>query len=202
MYNKVQYDCYIKDVRLSPFVETIPESCFDHTGAIRMIMPESLKTVDNSAFSNCHINIADFSNTKLETIGNRGFYCAIDMTKVVLPATITQIGYESFAWCSKLTEIIIYSKQVPTINNRTFYNTTLSNITLRVPDDMVEAYKADSQWNKIKNIVPIETSDIKNVASSNNDNIKVYYIDGINSDNRKGLLIVPTTRGYKKCLKR
>jgi hypothetical protein len=54
----------------------------------------------------------------------------------------------------------------------------------------------------VKNIVPIETSDVKNVASSNNDNIKAYYIGGIHSDNRKGLLIVPTTKGYKKCLKR
>ena len=198
-----QYDNYITYVRFSPFVETIPGACFDHSGAIRdLVMPKSLKAVEYSAFSNCGIDIADFSNTKLETIGNRAFYCALGLTKIVLPTTITQIGNEALAWCSKLNEIIIYSKQVPTIYERTFYNTTLSNITLRVPEDMVEAYKADSQWKKIKNIVPIETSDIKNVVSSNNDNLKAYYIDGIHSDNRKGLLIVPTTKGYKKCLKR
>ena len=67
---------------------------------------------------------------------------------------------------------------------------------------MVEAYKADSQWKKIKNIVPIETSDIKNVVSSNINNKKAYNIDGIHSVNRKGIIIVPTEKGYKKYLKK
>ena len=198
-----QYDNYITYVRFSPLVETIPGACFDHSGAIRdLVMPTSLKTVEYSAFSNCGIDIADFSNTKLETIGRRAFYCALGLTKIVLPSTITQIGDEALAWCSKLNEIIIYSKQVPTIYDGTFYNTTLSNITLKVPEDMVEAYKADSQWKKIKNIVPIETSSISSVELECPISNSVYNIGGYSSTTENGIIIVPTAKGYKKYIKR
>lgn len=196
-----QYSNALEYVRISPYVETISGSCFDHTYLPNLVMPEYLKTVEYCAFSNSGINTADFSNTKLETIGYRAFNYAF-LTKVILPKTIKQIGNQAFAWCSKLKEIIIYSEEVPTIEDETFYETTLANITLKVPENMVEKYKGDPLWKRIKNIVPIETDGITPIAKQNLSNTREYNINGIQSYNRGILIIRPTPSGYKKYVRK
>ena len=193
-----RYSDALKYVRISPYVETIPGLCFDHAYMNNLVMPECLKTVEYSAFSNSRINVADFSNTKLETIENNAFNCALGLTTVILPETIKQIGDQAFAWCSELKEIIIYSEEVPTIEDKTFYNTTLANITLKVPESMVEKYKNDPLWKRIINIVPFETDGIPHVVIKNLSNKREYDINGIHSNNRDILIISPTPMGYKK----
>ena len=78
-------------------------------------------------------------------IGSSTFgYCS-SLSSITIPSSVTKIDVRAFANCSKLADVTIESTTKLTYNTNAFQNIA-SNAVLRVPSDIVDAYKADSKW--------------------------------------------------------
>ena len=104
-----------------------------------------LKRIGNWAFYNAHelqhLEIPE----SVEEIGDAAFYGCTYLEDLSLPASVQSIGDNCFALCSKLTKIVVNSTTPPTIQAKTFYDVK-RQIPVYVPDDCVEAYKANQYW--------------------------------------------------------
>ena len=138
-------------------------------------------------------------NYKVTSIADRAFFGCKDITSIVIPATITNIGERAFAKIDKLTDVTITAEDVPTTDRTAFENSYIDYVTLHVPAGSVEKYKAAGPWKNFKEIVPIEGGQTKIVSIHSVDKQKASYnLNGIkiSETNKisKGIFI----RGGKK----
>ena len=106
------------------------------SGLTSVTIPNSVKSIGQSAFQNC-----------------------TGLTSVTIPNSVTSIGDYAFDGCSGLTSIvsqIVNPFSVPfilgnyyTAPGRDMYE----KVTLYVPKGTIDKYKATSCWNLFKNIV-------------------------------------------------
>ena len=90
------------------------------------VIPNSVTTIDNSAFQNCAITSVTIPNS-VTTIGNSAFqYCAI--TSVIIPNSVTEIGYSVFKY-SAITSVTI-PNSVTSIGTSAFENCALTSVTI------------------------------------------------------------------------
>ena len=96
-----------------------------------------------------------------------GFHC--DITSVELPNTILQVGWSSFAGCIHLERMTIHAVTPPDADDLFSEdhlpcgqydqvgfdgNTLYDQVTLFVPNESVEDYRAHEEWGKFTHIVP------------------------------------------------
>lgn len=82
----------------------------DNTTLERIIIPNSVKTIENGAFKGCkNLKTVEFSN-KLETIGNSAFSGCENLLFVELPEKVTSIGNSAFNGCKRLVSAYLPSK--------------------------------------------------------------------------------------------
>ena len=71
------------------------------------------------------------------------------MTSITLPKSVTEIGERAFASSKSLTNFTVAWKDagsIPDIQANVFDDVTLSDVTLYVPEGMVDTYKAKNVW--------------------------------------------------------
>ena len=127
-------------------VETIPGyCCYKLTGLTSIIIPKSVKSIGNNAFTGCtglksvKLNTSSLSELKafnnlsnitsfefgneVETIPD---YCCdrlTGLTSVTISGSVTSIGYNAFNGCTALTNINL-PNSISTINGLAFYGCT------------------------------------------------------------------------------
>lgn len=131
-------------------------------------LPNTLKTIEKWAFWNCEAIKKLVIPDGVSTIGEGAFYRCRGLEDIILPMnyyTITK-GNEILWDCSKLKKITLNS---PTLVKHTSgsaeYRITNDeyrpNITLCVPDYLVNQYKLDPYWYNFGDIVGFSTDRIK-----------------------------------------
>ena len=76
---------------------------------------------------------------------------------ILLPSTITSIGYRAFRNCNNLASLTIYAMEPPVCDEYAFYQfTNKDNCTVYVPRGAIELYQNADQW-KDFTILPIMT---------------------------------------------
>lgn len=71
------------------------------------------------------------------------------MTSITLPKSVTEIGERAFTSSKSLTNFTVAWKDagsIPDIQANVFNDVTLSDVTLYVPEGMVDTYKAKNVW--------------------------------------------------------
>jgi len=133
-------------------VTTIEESAFSSCKNITSIsFPDSVTTIGDWAFYYCD-NLSDISFGKgLKTIGECAFYQCRSLTTVSLPDGITSVGFYSFCW-TPIKEIYIPAS-IENLDYHSFERSELTNIYF-------EGSKND--WNKINFITDPEDADYDN----------------------------------------
>lgn len=101
----------IKSIIFPDSIERIGAVAFASLAPIEIKnIPESLTSIGYHSFMNANFadNLADFSNSKLTSIGEYCFYSAKSITEIRLPATVDRIGNNAFfkAMMPNLTTII------------------------------------------------------------------------------------------------
>ena len=105
----------------------------------------SLWRIGSWAFYNCH-QLQNLTIPEGVTeVGDAAFYGCTYLEDMVLPSTIQEIGDNGFALCAKLQKIHVEATTPPTIQAKTFFDVN-RQIPVYVPDNAVEAYKADPYW--------------------------------------------------------
>ena len=140
-----------------------------------MVLPNSITSIDYAAFSGCSsldkVNIG----SGVIVINDMAFYGCSSLTEITIPDNVKIIGSQAFTNCSSLTETTIGSSVVmigywafgncsklesvhckaivpPSYDSDCFEKKTYDTATLHVPQETMDAYKADRMWARFKNI--------------------------------------------------
>lgn len=154
----------LKSVTLGSGMNTVGESMFYYANGLESIdVPEGYTSIGYEAFASCSA-----------------------LKSVTLPSTIGAIAAEAFYGCSALESFTIKVAAPIAITADVFEDVDLNTCVLNVPEEGVEAYKADAQWGKFKNINGIMPSGVNDVVSSIDASVSVadgvLTIDGAKSD--------------------
>ena len=77
-----------------------------------------------------------------------------NITSVVLPASVTDLGNDVFRGCNQLTDFYVYATTPPVCHNGSMeYDYDKSQATLYVPASAVEDYQQASEWSEFGSIV-------------------------------------------------
>ena len=99
------------------------------------------------------------------------FSSPCDITRVDLPSTIVQVGQSAFSGCASLKRITVHATTTPNAfdlfmegydqDSYGYYNSIgcseaqlYDQVTLFVPNESLEAYRAHEEWGKFTHIVP------------------------------------------------
>ena len=140
-------------------------------GCENTAIPNSVKSIDNYAFSDCSSLTEVTIPNSVTAIGSYAFYKCSGLTELTIPNSVTTIGSYAFAGCSGLTDVYCYAEKVPSTNSYAFYGWPeyVSNATLYVPRASIEAYKTTSPWSGFGTIKAIEdVTGVKSVDAGGN----------------------------------
>ena len=100
----------------------------------QFIIPETVTSIDASAFHDCTRLTQVTIPSSVESIGDEAFHGCTRLTQVTIPASVESIGVEAFRCCTRLTQVTI-SNSVKVINNGAFFGCTgLTQVT--IPDSV------------------------------------------------------------------
>ena len=110
----------------------------------------NLTIIDMYAFSNCtSLAAVDLSGcTNLSSIGQCTFTSCDDLTSMTLPNSLTGIGDEAFYGCSNLEELVLLSKNPPTLGEDALLAVS-QDFRIIVPEENAEAYKTAEGWKDV-----------------------------------------------------
>lgn len=122
-------------VRIHDGTEIIGEAAFSFVHVSHIIMPDSVKTLESSAFSDCFmesINLSrGLSSIESETDVMPGqFRSCVNLKEITIPSSIKYIGRESFSRCSNLEKVVFEEGSAETIEPAAFYHTRIKSFEL------------------------------------------------------------------------
>ena len=117
-----------------------------------VILTDKINFIDSEAFINCTALESIKFGANLDEISARAFSGCTKLAKINIPKYVRRIGGGAFDDCNALKTIILRHTQVAPFHNQLGY----LNATIYVPNDLVDEYKNDMDWepykNKIKSI--------------------------------------------------
>lgn len=100
-------------------VTNIGECAFEGSDIKTVTIPNTVISIGDSAFNNCH----SFTNVTIPnsvtTIGDEAFFACDLLTNITIPDSVIDIGYSAFSCCSSLKSISI-PNSVKSIKDSTF----------------------------------------------------------------------------------
>lgn len=175
-------DCFracdkLETVIISDGITAIGNGAFASCTVLESIkIPESVKSIGEEAFQlDSKLGDIDFG-PGVESIGYRAFYYCDGIGILTLPASMKEIGEQAFANCTALTAIESKATVPPTAYENSFDIDTYQSATLKVNDNVLEAYKAASPWNLFVSI-GVQTG-IDDIAADDSRIVRIYRLDG------------------------
>ena len=119
---------------------------WNQSNIVSIELPQTLTVIEHDAFEGC-----------------------TQLSSILIPKNVTDIGASAFADCTGLTEVICLAPTPPTMgqyanpsaDSEIFARVDVSNTTLYVRSESVEAYKNVDQWKDFGQILPIEPTSYK-----------------------------------------
>ena len=142
--------CDIVEKTISYFeddaVISIGGNAFRYCYSLTSVSFPAATSIGANAFYDCS-NLTSVSFPAVTSIGGSAFYGCRSLTSVSFPA-VTSIGSSAFYYCKSLTTAIIGTDKstVCTLNANALYSTH-STLSIYVPDSLVTAYQAATNWN-------------------------------------------------------
>ena len=118
-----------------------------------IVIPEGVERIDNQAFSSCYALASVLLPQTLTSIGYEAFSNCSSLSSIALHANVTSLEGRAFQGCQNLMNVISAALTPPLMNDGNSFDTnTLNLATLFVKEESIEAYQADVEWGKFKNI--------------------------------------------------
>ena len=93
----------------------------------------------------------------VESIADEAFSGCSELTTISIGNGIKSIGTKAFANCGNIYDVYCYAMRYPTTSADAFENSYPDYITLHVPDESVDNYKAVAPWSTFKKVVGISS---------------------------------------------
>ena len=97
----------------------------------------------------------------VKVIGEGVFYRCRALTSIVIPDEVTTIETLAFHYCKALNSVTCKAVEPPVLGSSVFSVVPLTDATLYVPAESVDAYKNADQWKDFGKILPIEPTSYK-----------------------------------------
>lgn len=161
---------------------TIGSSAFQDTKNLTFTIPDSVTTIEASAFQSACANSGSITinpTSKLVTIGNSAFHDCKKLTSIYIPSTVTSIGTKAFYSCIVLSEVANFENcQITTIQDGTFqYAYALT--TLKIPKTVTTIGNAFADNNKMTRVyIPNSVTSIADTFTGGNMKNVVFIYTG------------------------
>ena len=106
----------------------------------------TVRTIEANAFEGCIGLTSVVIGDSLTSIGDEAFFVCSSLTSLTLPNSLTTIGDYAFYECSALTEVTVAWQMPLVIGPLVFFELTLSDVTLKVPEGEIATYEAAAVW--------------------------------------------------------
>ena len=134
-------------------VTAVQGGAFSGTALTSVTIPESVTVIGRNAFYLCEALTAATVPDGVTSIENETFsYCSA-LTKVTLGNGVTNIGTRAFSGCTALAEMTVAATEPPVAAANAFENVS-RDITVNVPAESLDTYKAASVWSEFTNLQP------------------------------------------------
>ncbi|MDR2498017.1 MAG: leucine-rich repeat domain-containing protein, partial [Tannerellaceae bacterium] len=125
----------------------------DCTGLLTITLPNSVTSIENSAFYGCiRLQSITIPNSVI-SIGSSAFNECTLLQSVILPSSVTSIGDWAFSECKNLRSVTVQRATPPNIGNAAFTFVPLSSATLTVPIGSRDAYASSPTWRDFGTII-------------------------------------------------
>jgi hypothetical protein len=143
-----QYCTDLTSITIGNSVTTIGVGAFlGCTGLTEVTIPNSVTTIERLAFRGCTGLTSVIIGNSVTTIGLEAFRDCTGLTSVTIGNSVTTIGWAAFRGCIGLREVVNYANIPQVINSSVFEDIpNMHSITLLVPFQAIEAYKAADRW--------------------------------------------------------
>ena len=168
--------------------------------------PEGVDSIGREAFAYCLKLTSAILPPSLAKVSNYVFYSCQSLNDVYIGYNVKYIGSNAFSRCTALTSIICDADVVPETEIDAFDYLNPDEITVTVPSELQEEYKANDVWS----VFFEENDGFVSVPDDDPDGIcsapaaaqaaqEVYGINGVKQNAlRRGLNIVRMTDGTTK----
>ena len=150
--NSIKWAAFRDDARLTSLtlpkgLQVIPSEMCSYCPSLKSItLPENLVAIDTCAFLNCAALTSIVIPNKTALICNQAFFGCTSLETVDIPASVASIEEKAFHGCYNLETIKCRITPPLSINANVFENVVCANVSLHVPNQSVNAYKAHSVW--------------------------------------------------------
>lgn len=136
-------------------VEHIGKYAFENSNYLYSIeLPVNLLEIQDYAFLNCNHLTEVIMPNGIGKIGRLAFGRCSNLESVIISESVWSIGDWAFESCTGLTSLTCEATTPPTLGNNVFSYIDKS-ISLYVPAESIDLYKAADQWKDFTNILPI-----------------------------------------------
>ena len=129
-YSAFQYSRNLRNLSVpsNSKLTYIGRYAFYNSGLTSIKLPEGLESIDYSAFSYSKVNAIVIPNS-VTSISNSAFSCCSNLSSITLGSGITCINYGTFQYCTNLSTIAI-PDSVTKICDYAFNNSGVQNVTI------------------------------------------------------------------------
>ena len=164
-------------------------------------IPNSVISVNYSAFDGCTNLTSIIIPSTVTTIGAYAFEYCTGLTGILIPKKVTTIGSSAFYSCTNLQKVSIANPVPPTIDAYTFSLVNKTTCQLVVPTGSLIAYQISTNWKDftLMSESPFDTA-VKNTLSGN---LKIYgknlsiIVQGLESDQSVSVYTLNGTQLFK-----
>ena len=210
------------------------------TGLTSITIPNSVTWIRKSAFEGCTGLTSIEIGNSVTSIGENAFFNCKELTSITIPNSVTSIGInafrgctglasvtigtgvesidsEAFAKCSNLTDVYCLATSVPETDSDAFNESYPEYMTLHVPAEAIDSYKATAPWSSFGTIVTLDGKCANPVISYTNgklslecetegaefitdvtcSDIKKFYDSEITFSATYNISVYATATGYK-----
>ena len=119
-----------KNTQLSEGIRELGNKCFmGMSGITEIILPSSVESLGNSAFTNTRISTINIGEN-INRIGDACFYGCVNLTEFTLPSGLTVVSDNLFYNCSSLSKINNNSTTLKSIGYKSFMKAAITSFTI------------------------------------------------------------------------
>lgn len=170
-------------------VTALGECALQGNTALKTItLPNSLETIDASAFAQC-VSLEEITIPEaVTTLPDRCFYNDMNLKRIVIGSGVTSIGADCFARYKnttavpQLTDVYLAAPSMVS-GGESFIDEACAKATLHVPSTLVDSYKAQTDWGRFSNIVAIGEDELTHIDAAHVQSLSrsdqpCYTLDG------------------------
>lgn len=174
----VRVPCYYDgELSIPSGVATIGKSACKHCRLSKIVLPDSVVTIETEAFSWCMSLSAAYIGSGVKSIGDNAFTCCYPLEKIDLPKTLKTIGSRAFAGCYCLKSVDL-PQGLTKIGTGAFSRSLSNSATL--PDGITSIASRTFEGSSLKTIdLPPNLRSIGNSAFKNSSLTAIDFPDGV-----------------------